>query len=103
MITAVSIPSTIAVYGNGKAMGFRNGNNQTAGLMTATLGGAQGALLARPNYYNKNIGTQGSGDAGIGNNIAFGIVSNTDGTSGLIAKSDSITRTSKSFKFCIKY
>lgn len=56
------------------------------------------------NQYNKNIGTVITSHSWFGNtNKGVGVIQNTDGTSGLIAKSNSITRTSLSIKFSIKY
>ena len=96
VITDVSIPSTIAVYGNGKALGLTNGS-ENCGLQT----GSAPYVAAGTNAYDKNIST--TGNQGAFNNGTYGIVSDISGKSGIVAKSNSITRTSLSIKFSIKY
>ena len=101
VITAVSIPSTIAVYGNGKTLGLTDGTY--AGGITLNNNYNNQETFDR-NQYNKNIGTVVTSNSWFGNTKkGVGVVQNTDGTSGLIAKSNSITRTSLSIKFSIKY
>ena len=98
VITAVSIPSTIAVYGNGKTLGVTNGSHTAA----PSVGGSAGDAGFAYNGYNKTPTNSNPGGSFITNSI-IGVVQNTDGTSGLIAKSNSITRTSLSINFSIKY
>lgn len=87
IITEVSIPSTIAVYGNGKTLGYTDGSNNLA-LLT----GGDGRTYGMGNGYDKSIGTAGSG-GNVTTNKYIGIVSDTSGKSGLVAKSNSITKT----------
>ena len=100
VITAVSIPSTIAVYGNGKAIGLTNGSTN-AGLTTGN--NDVGRLNEKDTVYNANIATSGGGNGSFGNYNIIGLSKDTSGKSGIIAKSNSITRTSASYRFCIKY
>lgn len=88
IITDVSIPSTIAVYGNGKTLGYTDGTNNLA-----LLPGGDGRIYGMGYGYDKNIGTAGSG-GNVTTNKYIGIVSDTSGKSGLVAKSNSITKTS---------
>ena len=96
VITNVSIPSTIAVYGNGKTLGLTDSTNYTA-----LNGNTNGYIQNRTGGY----GTQISSSAADGSILTgrLGITSDTSGNSGIVAKSNSITKISKSFKFCIKY
>jgi hypothetical protein len=88
IITDVSIPSTIAVYGNGKTLGYTDGTNNLA-----LLPDGDGRIYGMGYGYDKNIGTDGSGE-NVTTNKYIGIVSDTSGKSGLVAKSNSITKTS---------
>ena len=101
VITAVSIPSTIAVYGNGKNIKLYDGHN-TRGTMF-TNSGDHTVAVQITNSYNVNVGTAVSSNGGSGGKYAAGLTTSTDGSSGIIAKSNSITRTSLSIKFSIKY
>ena len=97
VITAVSIPSTIAVYGNGKTLGLTNGtNNFGLRQTTSYFRGAQ-------NIYGTNVGDTSSATGLSSDGISYGVTTDTSGKSGIVAKSNSITRISKSFNFCIKY
>jgi hypothetical protein len=93
VITDVSIPSTIAVYGNGKELGLIDDID----LSITSING----YYAVTNYSGVAVGTSINNNS---RNARKSIGITTDSSkSGIIAKSDSITTTSKSFKFCIKY
>lgn len=89
--------ATVSVKGNGKGMGFYNGSS-TAGLMMASVSGAQGTLLARPNYYGLNAGASGSGNTSLGDNIAIGLTN--DASKSGITGTASLASTCR---FIIKY
>ena len=98
VVTAVSIPSTIAVYGNGKTLGFSDDKNNYS-----ILPGSSGSYYST-SAYNKNIGGTASGtDTRPSSTRLMGITKNTNGTSGIVAKSNSITRTVITKKYIIKY
>ena len=97
VITNVSIPSTIAVYGNGKTLGFYDGTDYFGCSYFYGQNGGQNTNLYNTNIGSNNLGTNTS------NAKSIGLTSDTSGKSGIVAKSNSITKTSKSFKFCIKY
>lgn len=93
IITNVSIPSSIAVYGNGKVIGLTNGTNKYG--MGCT-------------WQNSQLYTGGSDDISLGTSVSntqpnsstynqrgkIGLVTDTNGNSGIVAKSNSITKTS---------
>lgn len=104
IISNISIPSTIAVYGNGYGLTLTN-NSQTFaiahdGSNSATCIGATTTSYVTVGTSTSRNETQQAKALGIptasqiGSNLA---------KSGIVAKSDSITKTSKSFNFCIKY
>ena len=97
VITAVSIPTSIAVYGNGKTMGLTDGTNYFSIRQGST------ALASVKNSYNINVGTTTGDAVASKTNTSIGVTTDTSGKSGIVAKSNSITRTSISFKFSIKY
>lgn len=110
VITAVSIPSTIAVYGNGKAIGVisnENGPNGTKLIYSTKRTGTASAFgINVGDYKSTNLPYTNSGTpdtTGMAQHQAIGLTTDTSGKSGIVAKSNSITRTSKSFNFCIKY
>ena len=88
LITEVSIPSTIAVYGNGKTLGFNDGSTNV-GLFAS--GNTTYGIEAATNLFNVDKGTAYSGGF-LGSNKGLGVTTSTNGSSGLIAKSNSITR-----------
>ena len=98
VVSAVTIPSTIAVYGNGKTLGVTNGSHTAA----PSVGGSAGDAGFAYNGYNKAPTNSNPGGSFI-TNSTIGVVQNTDGTSGLIAKSNSITRSAFNSKFIIKF
>ena len=98
VITAVSIPSTIAVYGNGKVLGLTNGS-KNGGLELADVD--RNSRMVIESKYNTNVSTSSTTETGLTG--CFGLTTDTSGKSGIVAKSNSITRTSKTYKFCIKY
>jgi hypothetical protein len=89
VVTGVSIPTSIPVYGNGKVISFYNG--------TST-----GTLIERGSGYGFAAGSAATGSA-VGtssplttytpNNVAVGLSTATDGNSGIVAKSNDITKT----------
>jgi hypothetical protein len=101
VVTAVSIPNTIAVYGNGKTMGFTEGSFEY-GLSNGTSSGGNNLHVINQQY-NTNVGTVYPAATNPSQKVSLGLVSDTSGKSGIVAKSNSITRTSLSMKFGIKY
>ena len=99
VITAVSIPSTIAVYGNGKTLGLTLNNSSNFGL---SFGTNNSWALRLNTGFGTNLNSSVS-ETSTTTNRALGITNNTNGNSGMVAKSNSITRTSLSIKFSIKY
>ena len=100
VITAVSIPSTIAVYGNGKTLGLTNGTNNF-GLIGKD--DEVNSRLYQTWAYNKSVTSTTPSTTTSKYYGLFGLSTATDGASGIVAKSNSITKTSQSYKFCIKY
>lgn len=100
VITDINIPNTIAVYGNGTTLGLTDGTNNRD---LVSVGGSQVARTeAQTGAYGKAVGTNASTSTSSANKT-LALTTATDGKSGIIAKSNSITRISKLFKFCIKY
>ena len=104
VITNVSIPSTIAVYGNGYGLTLTN-NSQTIGI--AHDSDHAFAAIGATNQPWVGVGS-GTGRNGSQQGLALGLptarqIGSDLSKSGIVAKSDSITKTSKTFKFCIKY
>lgn len=98
VVTAVSIPNTIAVYGNGKVLGLTDGNGFNCGLIT---GGANYQTGLKGAAFGQTLPYSYSGVSDNGNRT-FGVT--TDAVnSGLIAKSNLITRTVITKKYVIKY
>ena len=99
VITAVSIPSTIAVYGNGKVLGLTCGNGKEY-VLGGWTGGTYAQVSPAKNTLPYDVTTS---NPQLTNNAGtFGIIQ-SDTKSGIVAKSNSITRTSLSIKFSIKY
>lgn len=104
VITAVSIPSTIAVYGNGYGLTLSDGTTDAGIHRIQTNNAASGALYPiTSNNVGHEIGTSVvAGGGTVNHSKVLGVT--TDPTkSGIIAKSNSITKTSLSIKFSIKY
>lgn len=96
VITDVSIPSTIPVYGNGKTIGLTDGSNNYGFSPSQNNSGN----VLYNGGYGSNAGTNTSGNLP---RKSMGITTATDGNSGIVAKSDSIIKTSQTYNFCIKY
>ena len=100
VITAVSIPTSIAVYGNGKTMGITNGT-KTGGL---NYNSGSNAISTSTEALGKEPGVvSGSTKPFTTSHQNLGLTTATNGNSGIVAKSDSITKTSQTYNFCIKY
>lgn len=97
-VTDVSIPSTITVYGNGKVLGLTDGNGFNGGLIT---GGANYQTGLKGAAYGQILPYTYSGTTDNGNRT-FGVTTNA-ANSGLVAKSNSITKSTMSVNFVIKY
>lgn len=98
VVSDVTIPSTITVCGNGKTLGLTNG------------GTWYGVSFGTNNSWAVRLSTWQSGGAAVGSSVsetsttvnkALGIIE--DVQSGLIAKSNSITRSAFNSKFIIKF
>ena len=95
MINDIYIPSTIAVYGNGKGIGIElNGKRGCIGP------GNSGAFCGTAGY-NKVSNTALSYD--IKGDYSIGLTTETGGQSGIVAKSNSITTKQFVCHFIIKY
>lgn len=104
IITAVTIPSSIAVYGNGKCIGVYSSSSNTAGLASTTRSGdAKGIVGTYSTAYNVAVGGSYSGSTNAVSINGIGITTDTSGKSGIVAKSSSITRTTVVLKHVIKY
>jgi hypothetical protein len=88
--TDVTIPSSIAVYGNGKTLGLTLNNSSNYGL---SFGTNNSWGLRLNTGFGSNINSSVS-ETSIPVNKALGITNKTNGDSGIVAKSDSITKTS---------
>jgi len=97
VITDISIPTFIAVYGNGKTIGLTDGTNYFSIRHGST------ALASVKNSYGINVGTTTGDAVASKTNTSIGVTTETNGKSGIVAKSNSITKTSQSYNFCIKY
>ena len=98
IVTNVSIPNTIPVYGNGKTLGFTNGTDNF-GLFLST----NEPMILSVNAYDKNVGTTGITNI---TRAAKTLGITYDGTkSGVVAKSNDITqtKTNPNIKIYIKY
>ena len=88
--TDVTIPSSIAVYGNGKTLGLTLNNSSNYGL---SFGTNNSWGLRLNTGFGSNINSSVS-ETSTTVNKALGITNKTNGDSGIVAKSDSITKTS---------
>jgi hypothetical protein len=88
--TDVTIPSSIAVYGNGKTLGLTLNNSSNYGL---SFGMSNSWALRLNTGFGSNINSSVS-ETSTTVNKALGITNKTNGDSGIVAKSDSITKTS---------
>jgi hypothetical protein len=88
VVVNVNIPDNIPVYGNGKTLGVTNGSHTAA----PSVGGSAGDTGFAYNGYNKAPTNSNPGGSFI-TNSTIGVVPYTDGSSGLIAKSNNITKT----------
>jgi hypothetical protein len=87
LVKDVSIPSSIAVYGNGKTLGLNDGSTNV-GLFAAS--NTAYGVEAGTGLFNVSKGSGGTG-SWLNSEKGLGVTTNTDGSSGLVAKSDSIT------------
>lgn len=79
-------------------MGFTNGTNTGSpyNWQNSTY------TVFMQNKYNTTVNST-AGVSGNQLNGNLGLTTDTSGKSGIVAKSNSITKTSQSYKFCIKY
>lgn len=90
IITDVSIPLTIPVYGNGKSIGIYNGNDKASFVSDTNYG-----VFAYTSLYGNDVNSTSTAPSGSNRKTGlWGLTTDTDGNSGIIAKSDNITKTS---------
>ena len=99
LISDIYIPDTIAVYGNGKVLGLTCGNGKEY-VLGGWSGGTYAQVSPAKNTLPYNVTT--SNPTLTNNAGTFGIIQ-SDIKSGIVAKSNSITKTTMSANFIIKY